>query len=36
MSELYPADSLIEWLRLVPTYTGKDHYLLFLGYFAIL
>lgn len=36
MNEIYPADALIEWIKLIPTYVGKDYYVLFMGYFSIL
>lgn len=36
LSELYEADSLVEWIKGIPLYQGDSPYVLAMGYFAIL
>ena len=36
LSELYPSDSLVEWIKYVPVYQGDSAYVLAMGYFSIL
>lgn len=36
MNEIYNADELINWIKYIPTYTGRNLYVLFMGYFSIL